>query len=279
MRPFLQLLVLAAVLCVLCNPFVNAFGREGHYIIGEAVWRLLSNESRAVIDMCSWRNGSFGDTSNWADNIKAIGKYRWSSPFHYYDVSNDPPESCGYIPTPPIAKPKINLINGIQRAGDAVKRTLEEGNCTVETQSHFYFRLLVHMLQDLHQPLHLTGKFRGGNDVSLTLNKRKMSLHHVWDSQLILWHLERIGNASIDTIQHVIDVLVENGTDTISCDNSTFLEWAAESSELNCNVVWRYSQMSERDYLDLSNATIFKQLQMAVVREACHLDSILVSRK
>jgi hypothetical protein len=50
-------------------------------------------------------------------------------------------------------------------------------------------RFLVHLIQDLHQPLHVgdTGS-RGGDLVQVRFFELGSNLHRVWDSQIIEWH-------------------------------------------------------------------------------------------
>lgn len=46
-------------------------------------------------------------------------------------------------------------------------------------------RFLVHFLGDVHQPLHLTNRDRGGNSDPVKFEGRRMNLHGLWDGQLI----------------------------------------------------------------------------------------------
>jgi len=47
-------------------------------------------------------------------------------------------------------------------------------------------RFIVHIVGDLHQPLHVgNGTDRGGNDVKVTWFREETNLHRVWDSQMV----------------------------------------------------------------------------------------------
>jgi len=47
-------------------------------------------------------------------------------------------------------------------------------------------RFTVHIIGDLHQPLHAgDGTDRGGNDYKMTFFWEETNLHRVWDTQLI----------------------------------------------------------------------------------------------
>lgn len=55
-------------------------------------------------------------------------------------------------------------------------------------------RFLIHFLGDIHQPLHLTGRLRGGNNALFTFEGRVRSLHSVWDSGIITKNIRELGN-------------------------------------------------------------------------------------
>ncbi|KAI9187977.1 hypothetical protein H9P43_002368 [Blastocladiella emersonii ATCC 22665] len=46
-------------------------------------------------------------------------------------------------------------------------------------------KFLVHLVQDVHQPLHLSGRDRGGNDAVAHFGRRTTNLHSVWDSLML----------------------------------------------------------------------------------------------
>ena len=49
-----------------------------------------------------------------------------------------------------------------------------------------YLRLLIHIVGDVHQPLHVGRKGdRGGNDIKVTWFGESSNLHKIWDEGLI----------------------------------------------------------------------------------------------
>ncbi len=280
---------------ILLTKKCNGFGYTGHYIIGQTVWSLLNESTKRILQdgPCDFMLGrSLGNLSTWADEIKKQGRYRWTSPIHYYDISNNPPVECGKL-TLPIIKPKLNLINGII-ASTAMLRDWQKRNGSTsgicDEQVAFNFRMLLHILQDMHQPLHLTGKDRGGNDATVRLRGRKHTLHSLWDSTLIDWHLkERYGgdhrndgNGEGDgdvrdamAADLVVELLpkIKIGFCN-STDEMTFTGWADESVQSNCDIVYRFETMPEPDYIHTSNATIIDAMSKAAIRSACHLNFV-----
>lgn len=47
------------------------------------------------------------------------------------------------------------------------------------------FRFVLHFLGDVHQPMHLTSRERGGNGDFVLWEGRRSNLHSVWDGLLI----------------------------------------------------------------------------------------------
>ncbi|KNE73053.1 hypothetical protein AMAG_17322 [Allomyces macrogynus ATCC 38327] len=50
-------------------------------------------------------------------------------------------------------------------------------------------KFLVHLVQDIHQPLHVSGRERGGNDVQVVFNRHDANLHGVWDTLMLKKHM------------------------------------------------------------------------------------------
>lgn len=47
-------------------------------------------------------------------------------------------------------------------------------------------KLLIHLVGDMHQPLHLCGRDRGGNDITVQFGEHEpVKLHAIWDGYLV----------------------------------------------------------------------------------------------
>jgi hypothetical protein len=77
--------------------------------------------------------------------------------------------------------PKGDVVQAINKCIEVLK----EENSSKELKS-FHLKYLVHLIGDIHQPLH-TGRFedRGGNDIKLNFLGNASNLHRVWDTQII----------------------------------------------------------------------------------------------
>ena len=57
---------------------------------------------------------------------------------------------------------------------------------TSKENQQFYLKMLVHLVGDLHQPLHVgRAEDKGGNDIDVKWFNKRSNLHRVWDSEMI----------------------------------------------------------------------------------------------
>ena len=94
--------------------------------------------------------------ATWADRIRPFPQYRWAAPFHYVGGLNDwPPSTCIFGEDGWEGKDGVNVLGGIANT----TQWLKDGKSGAGEAVKF----LIHFLGDLHMPLHLTARERGGN--------------------------------------------------------------------------------------------------------------------
>ena len=91
--------------------------------------------------------------------------------------------------------PKGDLVTGIN---ECIK-VLKDKNSTIEDK-RFYLKMLVHLVGDLHQPMHIGQKEdKGGNTIQVQWHGKGTNLHRVWDGDMIdgwqMSYLELADNA------------------------------------------------------------------------------------
>jgi len=174
---FLKKLILGAA--VLYAPLQSmAWGTEGHRIAGQIADSYLTPKARAAIKAILG-NESIAITSNWADFIKSDPNFNYLSAWHYVDLDKEYtlPELQDFLnqDTKVDAYTKLNFL-----IGELKKKTLSKENKLL------YLRMLIHIVEDVHQPLHVGHtEDKGGNDIKVTWFNNPTNLHSVWDSQLI----------------------------------------------------------------------------------------------
>lgn len=129
----------------------------GHEIVADiAQMHLFPSTMTALSSILpKYAKGHLGPVAAWADKIKYAN--RWSSALHYVNgIGDHPGNRCVFGEQGWEGKSGINVLGGIRNTTD----WLMEGKPGAEEALKF----LVHFMGDLHMPLHLTGRAKGGND-------------------------------------------------------------------------------------------------------------------
>lgn len=157
---------------LLTASLVLGWGKTGHRVIGKIAEENLSSNAKAqIIKLIG--HSDLARIANWADEIKSDPKWDYTHEWHYCAIWDGKEytgsDSGGYA---------------VQKVTEFTK-LLEQGTLSESDQKNV-LRFLVHIVGDLHQPLHVgNGIDRGGNDVKVTWFRDKTNLHSVWDSKMI----------------------------------------------------------------------------------------------
>ena len=150
------------------------WGNIGHKVVGEIAERKLNPEVKLIVnDLLDGE--SMANASTWADEIKSDPLYKQYNPWHYVNMPLDKEYSD-------IQKNQSGDI--VSTLKESIK-ILKNPESTKELKS-FYLKFLIHLVGDIHQPLH-TGRFedRGGNDIKLSFLGKSTNFHIVWDVHII----------------------------------------------------------------------------------------------
>lgn len=159
--------------------FLNAkpgftWGKTGHRVVGEIAQRNLNDETIAEIRKLLGQQ-SLAQVSNWADNIRDEPRWQNSFSWHYVDI----PKGLNYEDLP--ADDHVDIVDAILR----LENELSSPEFSHE-QRTIALKWLVHLVGDIHQPLHagIPGD-HGGNLVEVSWFSKKTNLHRVWDEDCI----------------------------------------------------------------------------------------------
>ncbi len=172
MKNSLLVLLLLSVHLTFANAIV--WSKTGHRVTGELAQKHLSRKARkAIFKLLDGE--SLAKVSTFGDDIKADRKYKEFGAWHYVNF----PADQKYADSEPSKYGDIMI--GITTCISKVK---DKNNAKEDRV--FYLKLLVHLIGDLHQPMHV-GRLedKGGNDIQVQWFKRGTNLHRVWDSHMI----------------------------------------------------------------------------------------------
>ena len=162
--------------------------------------------------------------------------------------------------------PEGDLVTGI-----AYCKVMIMNDNTTDDDKAFYLKMLIHLIGDLHQPMHLgLQEDRGGNDFKLQWNYKDTNMHRVWDTQMI----ESFG-MSFSELADNAAFLSKKEVKTI--EEGTVVDWITETHILT-NDIYKSAEQGENlrgrysyKYLNIARS----QMQKAGIRLATVLNDIL----
>ncbi|KDR72510.1 hypothetical protein GALMADRAFT_101616 [Galerina marginata CBS 339.88] len=183
---FLSTTVVAALGPLAYLPGVFAWGAAGHEIVATIAQMYLHPNVLptlcGILDMPLDRC-HLAPVSTWADQHR--NQMRWSAPLHYVGALDDhPSQSCAFPGGRGWAgSAGVNVLDGIKNTTSLLEDWVNhDASDAVASEA---LKFLIHFVGDMHQPLHLTGRDRGGNSVKVVFGRRHTNLHSLWDTYLI----------------------------------------------------------------------------------------------
>ena len=152
----------------------SAFGPMGHAIVGEIATPLLC-ESALVRFAAVSGERDLATAGLWADRIRDLPEWRHTLRWHYVDIGDDAALVERQLP------PGGDLLTALSRSYDLLRR-----NDRKPVEQREALLLLIHLVADLHQPLHVgrPGDY-GGNSIALFYRGTSTNLHRLWDGELL----------------------------------------------------------------------------------------------
>ena len=150
-----------------------SWGPTGHRVIGKVAENNLSRKAAREVNEIL-RGESLAEASTWMDEIRSDDRYDHTHSWHYTTIPDG-----------------LNYANRDNDQGQLVEKIEEminllEDESTSDSLEVMALKFLVHLVGDLHQPLHVgNGQDRGGNDVRVKFFYEPSNLHRVWDSGMI----------------------------------------------------------------------------------------------
>lgn len=228
------------LLGLFASPLAAAWGAQGHRIVGDVAESLLEPVSRAEVRHLTGGQ-SLAEVATWMDEERPRLQHALpgSSAWHYEDRPVCPDPGADACPSGNCASRAIARYRAIlaDRKASTADRLLA-------------LRVIVHLMGDVHQPLHMADNHdRGGNEVAIATDRRERgfgrlprhatagrggrSLHSVWDVDFVR---RAVGRES--ETEFAADLLAEHARDLTRIESGTPEQWMAESHGLAEHVVY-----------------------------------------
>ena len=276
-----------ALVLLFTAPLVLAWGPQGHRTIGAIADRLLTPETHAqLLAILADDRDKFGNPSGrttleavsvWADEVRGTSADRPA--WHYDDIPIcGPKDKARYCPDGQCNSEQLKRLTAVLGDGRTPARERDEA-----------LKWIVHLLGDLHQPLHAANNADlGGNRVAVALvgvhTRGRDTLHKAWDNDLVQLVLDtrdrqrpppEIGPLA-SAAAHLEREVGQGTPDS----------WARESNNLARNVAYHYPGFAcnsvpsaivvlDAGYLDDAELVVRERLLLAGARLATLLNSTL----
>jgi len=263
---------------VLAAPTAAAWGNPAHRVVaGLAQAQLRPGAAAEAARLLAGEpEPTLAGVSAWADTVREDGGQagRRSRRWHYVDFHGGAEPGCEYVP----------------------ERDCPDGDCVVAAINRQFLALadrhrpdaeraealkyLVHLVADVHQPLHASPRDdKGGLQFQLTWRGKGDNLHLLWDVGLLEREFELQG---VDEAGYVRTLASRPPLppDPTRHSDRPAVEWAQESCRLvRDGALYPDSRVLGDEYLDAHRAQLEERLRLAGSRLADMLNFALDPRE
>jgi hypothetical protein len=210
---------IVAIVVLICFS-VSAFGwgATGHRATGWVANQYLTKKARKALEEIL--NGeSLAIASTWMDEIKSDSTYDHMSDWHWVTI----PFGQEYAQT--VKNPNGDIIQTLEKIIAELKS--KKLSRAEQVQK---IKILIHLIGDIHQPLHVGGRDdKGGNDVKVMWFRSDSNLHRVWDSEMI-------DDTRLSYSELGESLGKPSDADLKAWQKSSILDWAKESQSYESNL-------------------------------------------
>lgn len=208
-----------AAICMVTAFSAMAWSQKGHDVTAAIAEHHLTPEAAAAID--SLLDGrSIVYWANWLDNASHTPEYAYSKTWHYRNVDANETYSTARV------APDGDVVSAIQLNMSTLRNPQ-----TPKADKALALKMLVHLVGDLHQPLHMGhASDLGGNTIKVKFFGQEKNLHSVWDGSLLesahRWSYTEWAD-QLDRLSEMQQKLLQAGTVD---------DWAARNVDLAAKV-------------------------------------------
>ena len=200
----------------------HGWGAAGHRIVGEVAEQLLDAHARAALSALAPGTGLGELGLRLDEDRRELAQQQPGSGRWHYDnrpVCRD-------------SAPLVEYCADGQCASAAYARSLAvlRDHKAPPAARAFALEVVVHVLADVHQPLHVADNGdRGGNgsQVSLGRGRRPKTLHSAWDVDFV-----RRAEGAAPERAFAVELVAAYGASQAAIDAGDFAAWSAESHRL-----------------------------------------------
>lgn len=237
------------------------WGGMGHRVIARVAAGRLSPAAKQEVRRLLGQE-TLAKVSTWPDEVRRDRPA--TAPWHYVDI---PIYDSVYRPD------KVCESGCVISALEAQREILADRSRPRAERAEA-LKWVVHLMGDLHQPLHVGDRGdRGGNDVRISYDDKPGNLHGLWDTGLLL-----ATGQDEDELVAVVERRLRRRGDLATLTGGSVLDWAMESHAASRDVVYGFLPASlalDRRYLEQVRPLLEDRLLRGGARLAAMIERAL----
>jgi hypothetical protein len=241
------------------------WGREGHSVSAQMAEERLSAAALAAVRGLLEPGQSLADIANWADEQRQVPE---SVQWHYVDV---PISEARYDAK--FCQPRGCVVSKIIE----FRRVLQDTNAP-RAERQLALKFLVHLVPDLHQPLHVGDDGdRGGNLLQVRFFGTGTNLHLVWDAHIIEWHSRDESHwlRELDALAAAADIATWSGRSVEDWANESLAEARGAHRIPGTGELIKSGTRLDESYYRFALPVVQHRLAQSGVRLAAMLNEVL----
>lgn len=251
---------------LLCSTCAQAWGTQGHRLIGQAAYGLLGTRAAAAVSeilgtTVKQAGPALDDACNWPDEHREEPGGEWTAPMHYVNI----PRSARHYDR------QRDCPDGLCVTESILRYAAELGKPGIEPERRWQaLGFLCHFVGDLHQPLHAGFRDdRGGNNVTIEYRGQETNLHEFWDGVL--------ANERLDDEAATVHLIVTQGRlgPPERWHPTRVVEWTDESHALALTSAYPPGKVIDKAFAERTWTITMAQWQRAAERLASVLNEVL----
>lgn len=219
-----------------------AWGTLGHRIIGQIAESYLTPKASLAVKKILGTE-TLAKASTWADFVKSDSSFSYLNSWHYMNFKAGLSESDmkEYLATDTAtgAYTKVNFL-----LAQLKNKQLDK------EKKKLYLRLLIHIVGDIHQPLHTGGEDDfGGNRINVQWFNKPANLHTVWDEKMI-------DRQNMDYIEYSKSINHTTAQQLLKWQHEPISNWLFQSYQLANQLYKEIKQPNEKLSYDYNKSHI-----------------------
>lgn len=288
--------------CIIFIPSLcNAWGNLAHRTIALLAQKHLTQEALEYTkDLLG--SETIDSAAIWADAYKLLPQGRKTGSWHFVDAQDDPPNSCSLDYHRDCQPNRTCIIDAIRD----MTGSMVDATASPEERKRA-LKFILHLIGDIHCPLHAESIARGGNDITVMYRGKVTNLHFVWDVYMPRDVANGEGEDEVEVAKRWAEQLYNSSAkppdtpaipthydqislgvfmadfNAINSRQEHVLGWAREANALVCAIVLQDGVEAIRnkelsgEYFKASAAVIQRQIALSGVRLAMWINSLVAN--